>query len=320
MNDRRRLVAIGELLIDFSGDRPGGIAGVETFRRHPGGAPANVAVQYARLGGQAKLLTKLGNDGFGDYLLGVMAENGVDVASVKRTGEAPTALAFVALADNGERDFAFYRSPSADMLLAAADIDPADFREGDILHFCSVDLVDAPVRRAHDRAIALAVERRMLVSFDPNLRFALWPDRDELRKTVLRYLPHADIVKVGEDEATFLTGSNDEAAWSALLQGNVRLLVVTRGPAGATLFTRSRRIDVPGRNVKAVDTTGAGDAFIAAFLFALGWHGIGNAALDADPEVLRKSLSYANRVASVVVTKHGAIPSLPTRAEVGDPA
>lgn len=316
----RRLVAIGELLIDFSGGRPGAIATVDSFVRHPGGAPANVAVQFAKLGGSAKLITKLGCDGFGDYLMSVMKENQVDVSSIARTDAAHTALAFVALAEDGERDFVFYRHPSSDMLLDQADVKPADFREGDLLHFCSVDLVDAPVRNAHDKALALALANHMTISFDPNLRFALWPDREQLKATVWKYLPFADILKVGEDEAEFLTGGSDEAAWRTLMQGNVRLLILTRGKHGASLYTKDARIDVPGIPVKAVDTTGAGDAFIAAFLYALVHLGIGRDALDLDQQTLKTALRYANRVGAAVVTKHGAIPSMPSRSDVGDPA
>ncbi|MFA5006553.1 MAG: carbohydrate kinase [Candidatus Izemoplasmatales bacterium] len=321
MNERRgrRLLAIGELLIDFSGNRPGTIESVDAFVRHPGGAPANVAVQYARLGGQAKLITKLGEDMFGDFLRSVMEKNGVDCGAIVRTAEAHTGLAFVTLAEDGERDFVFYRHPSADMLLRPEEIDPADFRERDILHFCSVDLVDAPVRAAHDRAIGLAIQRRMLVSFDPNLRFALWPDREELKRIVWTYLPYADVLKVGADEATFLTGGADESSWQTLIRGNVRLLVVTRGPDGATLFTRASRFDVPGIPVETVDTTGAGDSFIAAFLYSLVHSDVDRDRLERDPEALRKALRFANRVASVVVTRYGAIPAMPSFSEVGEP-
>ena len=112
--------------------------------------------QLQKLGGKAQMLTKLGVDGFGDHILEEVSPLGVDVSKVLRTKEANTALAFVSLKEDGERDFSFYRNPSADMLLNAAEIEEEDFTEGGILHFCSVSLIDAPIKEAHKKAIEFA--------------------------------------------------------------------------------------------------------------------------------------------------------------------
>ena len=150
----KKVISIGEALIDFIPHEKGvALKDVSNFFRVAGGAPLNVAAAVAKLGGKAQMLTKLGVDGFGDHILEEVSPLGVDVSKVLRTKEANTALAFVSLKEDGERDFSFYRNPSADMLLNAAEIEEEDFTEGGILHFCSVSLIDAPIKEAHKKAI-----------------------------------------------------------------------------------------------------------------------------------------------------------------------
>jgi len=165
------LFSIGEILIDFI-PRQKGIAlkDVASFTRVPGGAPANVAAAVAKFGGAASLITKLGEDAFGDFLLEQMTEFGVRTDKIVRTKEANTGLAFVSLRENGERDFSFYRSPSADLLLKESEIDADWFQQGDFLHFCSVDLVESPIKYAHLKAIGASKARGGILSFDPNVR------------------------------------------------------------------------------------------------------------------------------------------------------
>lgn len=311
-----KLIAIGELLIDFTGQTSGSIDSVSMFQKNPGGAPANVACQVAKLGGEAMMITKLGCDGFGEYLVKVLQENHVDTHAVQFSAEANTGLAFVALTEQGERSFVFYRNPASDMLLDAKELDLNDFQAGDILHFCSVDLVPCPARFAHDKAIAYALARKLIISFDPNLRFALWPDPNLLKKTVWQYLPFAHIVKVGEEEVQFLCGGTSAADVRKLFVGNVEIVIVTKGSEGAQLFTSKDFIRVRGLSVKVVDTTGAGDAFIGAFLATLLQKHTTIRDLVKPAAMFREALVFANRVAAKVVTKYGAIPALPSKEDM----
>ena len=153
----KKVISIGEALIDFIPHEKGvALKDVSNFFRVAGGAPLNVAAAVAKLGGKAQMLTKLGVDGFGDHILEEVSPLGVDVSKVLRTKEANTALAFVSLKEDGERDFSFYRNPSADMLLNAEEIEEEVFAQGGILHFCSVSLIDAPIKEAHRKAIEFA--------------------------------------------------------------------------------------------------------------------------------------------------------------------
>jgi len=315
---------IGEALIDFIPVQKGvELKAVDGFTKAAGGAPANVACAVARLGGTAAFIGKLGRDAFGDYLVETMADIGVDTSRVLRTAEANTALAFVSLKEDGNRDFSFYRNPSADMLLREDEIDGEWFSPGDVLHFCSVDLIEAPVKYAHRKAIELARAAGAVVSFDPNVRLPLWPDREACRRTILEFLPLSRLVKISDEELAFITGIGDEAAAiAALFVGDVEHVVYTRGAAGATWFARSGfDVSVPGHRVDTVDTTGAGDAFVGSLLAQLadepGGSAGGKGALDGmTRETAERMLRFANAAAAITTTRRGAITSLPERAEV----
>ena len=309
------LFSIGEALIDMIPTRSGcEFSEVPSFMPRIGGAPANVCGAFARLGGQAALLTQLGNDPFGHMLADRLAGYGIDVSHVPFTDAANTALAFVSLGTDGSRTFSFYRNPSADLLYAAEQIDPDWFRDAFALHFCSVGLVESPMRGAHSAAIRAVQDAGALVSFDPNLRFPLWPDREALRRTVWEFLPQADILKISDEELEFLTGTADiRAALPALFTGRVQLILYTCGSAGAYAFTRAAEGFAPCTPVRAVDTTGAGDGFIGSFLWQLHRAGVTTASLPGlSAETLTEALRLSNAFCGVSVQAHGAIDSYPT--------
>ena len=270
MSDRI-LFSIGEALIDMIPSRVGcSFDEVPAFSPRVGGAPANVCAAVARLGGRSALLSQLGDDPFGHKIARALAGCGVDLSHLEFTGKASTALAFVSLAENGERTFSFCRKPSADLLYAPEQIDPGWFSQAFALHFCSVSLVDSPMRYAHLAAITAAREAGAILSFDPNLRFPLWPDREQLRQTVWQFLPLTHILKLSDEELPFLTGTEDiEAALPTLFTGDVQLVLYTCGSKGAYAYTRAAHAFAPCQKVRAVDTTGAGDGFIGSFLWQL---------------------------------------------------
>ncbi len=194
---------------------------------------------YARLGGKTRLMTQLGDDPFGDKILKEMQGFGIDTTYVARTEQANTALAFVSLAKDGNRTFSFYRNPSADMLYTPEQLEESCFEDLFALHFCSVSLGDFPMKEAHRAAIAKAREKGAVISFDPNLRFPLWPDREALKDTVLEFLPLADVLKVSDEEIAFLTGETDiQAALPKLFVGQVKLILFTCGKEGACAYTK----------------------------------------------------------------------------------
>ncbi len=313
------LVAIGEALIDFIPDKTGcEFYEVGAFSPATGGAPANVTAAYSKLGGKSRMITKLGKDPFGDVITRTLNDAGVDTSYISYTSEANTALAFVSLAKDGNRVFSFYRNPSADMLFAPEEVTGDMLDNCYALHFCSVSLGDFPMRDAHRTAIAIARRQGAIISFDPNLRFMLWDDRDELKRVIWEFLPDCDILKISDEELEFITGTADfDEALTLLFKGNVKLVILTKGKDGACAVNSCGCVDSVGPVVKATDTTGAGDAFIGSFLWKLKTLGLSREDLaSCPPDVISECLDFANRYCSISVQRPGAIPSYPEFNEV----
>ncbi|OMF35885.1 carbohydrate kinase [Paenibacillus sp. FSL H8-0548] len=311
-----KLYTIGEALIDFIPDTRGiELKNVTGFTKEAGGAPANVACVVAKLGGSSAFIGKLGIDAFGDFLVETMQAIGVDTSHVFRTNETNTALAFVSLKADGDRDFSFYRNPSADMLLSEDEIDGEWFAAGDILHYCSVDLIEAPVKYAHLRAIEAMKAAGGMISFDPNVRLPLWADQEQCRQTILEFIPLSHLVKISSDELSFITGiENEKEAIASLFVGDVQAVVYTKGSEGAVWHTPSYEVSVPGQKVIVKDTTGAGDAFIGALLYQLQ---IDKGTVEGlTAEHAKRIVAFANAAAALTTTRAGAISSLPELHEL----
>jgi fructokinase len=308
------VVCLGELLIDFVPTVSGtSLIDAPAFQKAPGGAPANVAVGLARLGTPAAFMGKVGDDPFGHFLAGTLAAAGVDVGPLRFAPEARTALAFVSLTAAGEREFMFYRHPSADMLWTPAEVDAAAIRAAKVLHYGSISLIAEPARSATRHAIELARAAGLKISADPNLRLALWPDAAAARAGLRQAIGAAQIVKLSDDELAFLTGSDEpQAARADLWHEALELMVITRGTGGCVFLTRQLSGAVAGFQVEAIDTTGAGDGFVAGLLHGL----LADPGALADEARLRALCRFANAVGALTTTARGAIPALPTQAEV----
>ena len=315
----KKVISIGEALIDFIPHEKGvALKDVSNFLRVAGGAPLNVAAAVSKLGGSSIMLTKLGVDGFGDHILEEIKPLGVDTSRILRTKEANTALAFVSLKEDGERDFSFYRNPSADMLLNKDEIDEETFKDGGILHFCSVSLINAPIKEAHRKAIEFAKKNKCIISFDPNVRLPLWETPELCREAILEFLPYANIVKISDEELEFITGIKDEKkALEFLLQGDVKVIIYTKGTNGAEFITGNTTVFSPSFKVVAQDTTGAGDSFIGSFLYQVADEEYSLEELvNLDEEKIKAILTFSNATAALTVCKRGAIGALPTKEEV----
>ncbi len=309
-----RVICFGELLIDFVSTESGvTLADAPAFKKAPGGAPANVAVGLAKLGVPTGFMGKVGEDDFGHFLAGVLADNGVDTSGLSFSDAARTALAFVSLRADGEREFMFYRHPSADMLFEAADVDEGAIHHADIFHFGSITFISEPSRSATLHAVEAAHRGDTTVSYDPNLRLNLWPDAETAKAGMMLGWPEANLLKVSREELAFLTGKDDvRAGVKDLWHNEIRLLLVTDGMNGAWYFTPSFMGHVPGFKVATVDTTGAGDGFMAGILSR--W--LADPDLLQSEDAIREAVRFGNAAGALATTARGAIPALPGPQQV----
>jgi fructokinase len=317
------VLAFGETIVDFFPDRRGDrIRDSVRFRRELGGAPANVTVGLARLGVRAGLMTLVGADDFGAYLRAALAAEGVDVRGVGTHPTARTGITFVTVGHLGERSFLFYRHPSADQLVAEGDVDIDLIAGARVFHYGSSTLAREPSRSATWKALVAARAAGRVISSDPNLRMHIWADPGEARPLIQKALAMTDLVKVSEDELEGICGTSDiEDGTRRLRDLGVGLAVVTLGARGCFFASGGGGTGmVSGPVLEAgqiVDTTGAGDAFVAGLLAELGPDfaaGARPASLGRDRIVAACEL--ANRVAARSVQGEGGTANLPRRNEV----
>lgn len=316
------IVCFGEALIDFLAQPPQSAEAPRAFLQFAGGAPANVAVAVAHLGGDARFVGMLGADMFGDFLLESLSEAGVGTDSVVRTDLAKTALAFVALDGEGERSFSFYRPPSADLLFCEEHFRAESFDGTAIFHVCSNSLTEGAIAEATLAGMRRAREAGALVSIDLNLRPALWPHDADPHPRLWQALALADLVKLARTELEYLAApfdGDERDVLARLWQGHASAVVVTDGAAPIRWTTREASGALPSFPVRAVDTTAAGDAFVGGWLFRVAERGVDRAGLSEflrDKAALTDTLRFAAAVGGLAVTRHGAFAAMPRLADV----
>ena len=307
------VLCFGEAIVDFFPEAPGTpLVDVEVFRRHLGGAPANVAVGLARHGVRAGLMTMVGPDDFGKFIKKRLAAEGVDVATVGTHASAKTAVTFVAVGSRGERSFMFFRHPSADQAMAPADVDPARIASSRVFHFGSSTLSREPGRAATLAAFEAAAASGCILSTDPNLRRHLWERPDDAPPILRGLLARCDLVKVSDDEILALTSTADpRAAAAALRDLGASVVIVTLGAEGCWYDAPAGKGMVPGEPAIAVDCTGAGDAFVAGVLSALQPRfSAGLRPADLDEKTIRDACIRGNQLGARAVTALGATTSV----------
>lgn len=306
-----RLYSIGELLIDFQSVGTGSLKDTEQFMKKAGGAPANVCAQAVRLNQLATYLTKVGDDGFGDFLIESLKKVGIDTKYILKDKNYNTSLAFVSFQKDGEREFSFYRKTAADLYFTKEDFKDVEFDENDILEFGSVALQTEVARDTHKYLIDKAKEKGALIAFDPNLRFNLWDDKKELRRVVNEFYKYADVMKIGVDELEFVTELPlEEAVELVKRESNLKILLVTDGSKGARLYVNNKCFCSSGYKVKTVDTTGAGDSFFGAFLAMILKNKMDKTNLLNENNDYQKMLEFACKAGAYTTMNYGAIQAM----------
>lgn len=307
------VTALGELLVDFC--EVNTVDSIPQFAANPGGAPCNVLSYLAKHGRRTAFIGRVGDDLMGQYLKDMVAQTGIDITNLSMDQEVKTTLAFVRTDADGERSFSFFRNPGADCCLMEAHVDYEKITRSRVFHFGTLSMTHDAPRAATKKAVETAKQAGALISFDPNYRPLLWENEALAREQMAYGCSVCDFLKIEREELYCLTGiENDtEAAHHLLAQYPIRLLSVTAGAEGASLYYNGvvlRQAAVPVEN--PVDTTGAGDAFCAGCIDWLLTNGIDNLTEDS----LKKMLLRACTGASIVIGRKGALLTMPTREEI----
>lgn len=311
-----KVLAIGEFLIDLiATGNATSLLDVELLAVRPGGAPANVAVALARQGIDAGLCAVVGQDPFGDRLIGVLDDKGVDRTHVRQDPATLTTLALAWKDARGDGHFRLLRQ--ADVQLCVDDINAAGIDQLDAIVIGSVSMSQQPSRTAIERAVQLACDAGVPVCFDVNIRPTIWSNRDTAFSVCEPVLKASTLVKLSMDDARFLFGLDDDPAVdeviSLLGRYESRFVVVTDGARGAWFsnWDGQRHTSpkyIPAFAIEAKEPTGAGDAFVAAIISRL----VGN---DWTP-LSEADVRYASAAGALTTTREGAIDSLPTGIEI----
>ncbi len=298
------MICLGDLFVDLIPHSRQD--GQWLYTPSPGGAPGNVAAGLAKLGHKALMVSRVGDDAFGRLLIDALRGFGVDVLGIVRSATEQAGLSIVSLNEQGDRSFMFYHDKPADQHIQTNDIDADWLAQSRILHVGILPLASSTSAAAQRKAMDFADANGALISCDVNFRSALWDNDVAMLAAGREVISRAAIVKVSEEELQSLNGNDEmDVAVHALWHDRLKYLSVTRGAAGARLYTPAGMFECAGFKVNAVDTTGAGDAYTASILSGV--------LQGLSPERL---VDAACAAGSLAASKKGAMESLPTSAEL----
>lgn len=308
------VVALGELLVDFTSAGISG-QGNKIYEANPGGAPCNVLAMLQKLGRNTAFIGKVGKDSFGEMLVSVVKEQGISAEGICYDEKIPTTLAFVHNAADGERTFSFYRNPGADMMLRKEEVEEALLKETKLFHFGSLSMTSSDAEEATKYAIWTAKQNGAIISFDPNLRPALWNHLDEAKEKIAFGMSQCDVLKISDNEITFMTGETDidRGVQKLIEEYQIPFVCATMGNQGSKAFFGNEIVEAEAFLMEdTIDTTGAGDTFCACLLDYILRYGI----QKQDKERVREMLQFANAAAALITTKKGALRVMPEREEI----
>ncbi|MGN1136090.1 MAG: carbohydrate kinase [Oscillospiraceae bacterium] len=307
------IVAVGEMLVDLT--QKISETGEITYTQNAGGAAANVAVMAAKLGVPSGFIGKVGKDMFGRYIKNVLEENKVSTKGLILDDNYATPLAFVSKNENGEREYYFVRKEGNDSALAYSEINKKLVDNCKIFHFGSRLLTSEPSRSAVMLCAEYAKNQGKIISFDPKFRRSQWESQDDAVRTIQSALKLVDILKVSEDELQLVSGFGNMATAIAKLIGlGVKIICITQGAKGCIVATKTGINNVSSFKTEIVDTMGAGDSFLGAFLSQIAKTAKPFSTLDTDD--LIGISTYANACGALSARKLGAIAAMPTDEEI----
>ncbi|OJF75790.1 MAG: carbohydrate kinase [Treponema sp. CETP13] len=306
------IIALGELLIDFiqndinENRNP-------SYEANPGGAPCNFLAMAKKFGNKVSFIGKVGNDAFGKQLENAIIDAGINTSGLLKSSDYGTTLAFIHHDSTGDRSFSFYRS--ADSFIDEKEITENFFDQKDVFHFGTLSMTNDICKKATQKAIKIAQDKNLIISFDPNLRKNLWNNLDKAKEAFIEGFKACDILKIADNELRWFTGIDniDKAIKVFRTQYPIKLIFVTLGKDGSRAYYKDLEVTAPTfLELPCIDTTGAGDSFFGTAISKTLEYGLNN----LDKKNLSKSLIFANAAASIVASRKGVIKSLPEISEI----
>ena len=312
-----RVLCLGEILFDYLADLLGQpLEMVKSWTPYPGGAPANVACALVKLGTPAGFIGCVGGDESGESLVKLLQEVGVDGRGVQRHETAPTRQVYVVRSQAGERSFVGFGERNtaefADAYLQAKQLPVDLFENAEFLVLGTLELAYPAAREAINHALELAEQYDLKVLLDINRRDMFWPNPPDAPPLIAELIKHVDFLKITEEEAQWLFDTADPGAITYRL-GDVEGVLVTNGDKGCAYCLGENEGKLPAFSVDVVDTTGAGDGFVAGIVHKICQQGIHSL---ENPEIAKQVVTYASAVGGMTAMKPGAIAAQPTAAEV----
>lgn len=305
------ILTIGRCAVDFYGNDIGQpLKHAKSFNVYVGGCPANVAVGTRRLGLRSAILTRVGMEPLGDFIMHFLETEGVSVEAVTRDARHLSGLVVLGIEPPDKFPMTFYRENCADIHLDLDDVRAAPLDQTQILFVSGTGFSREPSTSATTAAVEIAQANGATAMLDLDYRPTLWDDPRAFGPTLRRIVAVADLVVGTEEEIRAAADESDiEAATKRLLKvgRNLRALIVKRGQHGSTVFADGDRIDTPPFPVEILNAIGAGDAFVSGFLYGYrrGWD-------------WRKSARFGNATGAIVVTRHACANDMPYEQEALD--
>jgi fructokinase len=312
-----RVLCLGEILFDRLADQIGrSREQVESWTPYPGGAPANVACALVKLGTTSGFVGCVGEDESGEALVQLLETEGVDTVGIQRHPTAPTRQVDVLRTNSGDRIFAGFTgydtTEFADTRLQGSKLPALLFAEADFLVLGTLELAYPDSNAAVHRALELANQYDVKILLDVNWRPVFWTKPDAAIPIIQEIIKQVDFLKLSKEEAELLFHTTAPGAITYRFE-SLEGVLVTDGENGCAYCLSENEGKQPSFSVPVVDTTGAGDGFVAGFIHQLCQNGIHSL---ADAQMAKKVVTYANAVGALIATKPGAIAAQPTATEV----
>ncbi len=305
------IISLGEALIDFISRKD------LTFEGFPGGSPMNTSIAISRLGVPCQFLGRISNDMFGCRLIDHLHDNSVGTDMVLRTDDSTT-LSFVQKQTDGQASYGFFANNTADRNLPIEELNRIKLpKEAKILHFGSISLSMEPCGSSISKFL-LTNSNNLMLSFDPNIRPSLVPDRNKYMERFQQLCSISSVLKLSDEDLLWLYPElTTEKATSFLLESGISLIALTTGKTGALLINKKHRVSSPLFDLPVSDTIGAGDTFhgaLLSYLYKKDW--LNRKTLEnLNEKQLSEIGNYANKAAGINCYRSGANP--PNEMEMG---